>query len=155
MEGRVEDRDVRAGSDGKLDGLWNRTAHRAAALAASLREKGVEAVATEHLDAAVSNADLVSCATMSEMPLLKGECLKPGAHVDLVGSFTPAMREADDEALRRARVFVDSYGILDRSGDFVGLLDRGVITGTTLSPISSNYAAVIGPAQLTVRDHTL
>ena len=48
--------------------------------------------------------------------------------MDLVGSFTPAMREADDEALRRARVFVNSYGILDRSGDFVGLLDRGVIT---------------------------
>src|SRR3954451_5334891 len=107
--------------------IWNRTAHRAAALAASLREEGVEAIATEHLDAAVSKADLVSCATMSEMPLLKGQCLKRGAHVDLVGSFTPAMREADDEALRRARVFVDSYGILDRSGEFVGPLQRGVI----------------------------
>ena len=62
----------------------------------------------DDLEAAVREADIVSCATLSTEPLIAGAWLKTGAHLDLVGAFTLEMREADDEALRRARVFVDT-----------------------------------------------
>ena len=61
----------------------------------------------EQLETVAREADLISCATLSTEPLIKGEWLKPGTHLDLVGSFTPTMRETDNEALQRANVFVD------------------------------------------------
>lgn len=84
--------------------VWNRTAEKAEALAA---ETGMEVA--RDLEAAVGEADVVSCATMSMEPVLKGAWLRPGQHIDLIGAYRPDMREADDEALRRARIFVDSY----------------------------------------------
>ncbi|HYE37754.1 ornithine cyclodeaminase family protein, partial [Methylocaldum sp.] len=63
---------------------------------------------TTDLEQAVRDADIVSCATMTTAPLIRGEWLKPGTHLDLVGAFTPEMREADDTAIRRAKIFVDS-----------------------------------------------
>jgi ornithine cyclodeaminase len=83
--------------------IWNRTAEKAEALAA---ETGME-VASD-LELAVGEADIVSCATMSMEPVLKGEWLRPGQHIDLIGAYRPDMREADDVALTRARIFVDS-----------------------------------------------
>ena len=62
------------------------------------------------------------------MPLLEGRWLAPGAFVDLVGSFTPDMREADDEVVRRARIFVDTFeGALAEAGDLIGPIGRGVV----------------------------
>lgn len=84
--------------------IWNRTAAKAEALAA---ETGMEVV--RDLEAAVGEADVVSCATMSTAPVLRGAWLRPGQHIDLIGAYRPDMREADDEALRRSRIFVDSY----------------------------------------------
>ena len=84
--------------------VWNRTAEKAEALAAGT---GMEVI--RDLEAAVGEADVVSCATMSMEPVLKGAWLRPGQHIDLIGAYRPDMREADDEALRRARIFVDSY----------------------------------------------
>ncbi|GAB5507032.1 MAG: ornithine cyclodeaminase [Rhizobiaceae bacterium] len=107
--------------------IWNRTAANAAALADKLGERGITARAVDDLDAAVSQADIISSATMAETPHLKGKLLKPGAHVDLVGSFTPEMREADDDVLTRASVFVDHRQTTTRSGEFLGPFERGVI----------------------------
>jgi ornithine cyclodeaminase len=107
--------------------IWNRTAANAVRLAAALSGEGIPAVATEDLDAAVARADIISSATMATEPHLKGRLLKEGAHVDLVGSFTPEMREADDDVLRRARVFVDHRQALGKSGEFTGPMARGVI----------------------------
>jgi ornithine cyclodeaminase len=107
--------------------IWNRTAANAAALADKLGERGITARAVDDLDAAVSQADIISSATMAETPHLKGKLLKPGAHVDLVGSFTPEMREADDNVLTRASVFVDHRQTTTRSGEFLGPFERGVI----------------------------
>lgn len=89
--------------------VWNRGRERAEVLAQALEADGVSAEVVADLDEAVSRADLISSATMSTEPLIRGEALKPGAHVDLVGAYTPSMREADDAALRRGRLFVDSY----------------------------------------------
>lgn len=87
--------------------LWNRTRSRAVRTAFALAAAGIETEVADDLETAVREADIVSCATLSETPLVHGAWLKKGAHVDLVGAFTPKMREADDEAIRRARVYVD------------------------------------------------
>ena len=74
------------------------------------------------------DADIVSCLTASPIPVLEGAWLKAGAHVDLVGGFTPAMRESDDEAILRARIFVDHRGLVTaHCGDISDPLGRGVL----------------------------
>lgn len=107
--------------------VWGRSPAKAAALAERLREEtGLAATAAPDLEAAVRAADLVSCATTSLDPLVMGSWLTPGAHLDLVGGFTPAMREADDEAVRRARVWVDTLdGGTREAGDIVQPLANG------------------------------
>ncbi len=108
--------------------VWNRTPTRAAALAADLATSGVDAVAVTDLDAAVAQADVVSSVTMATTPLIKGACLKPGAHVDLIGAYQADMREADDDVVRRARLFVDTRNGCTGSGDIGQPLASGLIT---------------------------
>ncbi|GAB2265149.1 hypothetical protein Dimus_000214 [Dionaea muscipula] len=112
--------------------IWNRTEDRARALAVKLKgEEGFENVEVEScgcLDEVVGLGDIVSCATNSEAALVMGAKLKEGAHLDLVGSFKETMKECDDEAIRRGRVFVDNVGALDESGELVGAIKRGVIS---------------------------
>jgi ornithine cyclodeaminase len=113
----------RAGFPGIEVAIWNRTPGRALALAA---ETGASAVAD--LPAAVAAADVVATATMSETPVLRGEWLRPGQHLDLVGAFTARMREADDACLRRSRIFVDAVETtVDHIGELTDPLARGVI----------------------------
>jgi ornithine cyclodeaminase len=108
--------------------IWNRTPANAEKVVADLVAKGLPAEAAQDLDAELAEADIVSSATISTTPLVKGARLKPGAHVDLVGGFTPDMREADDEAIRRARVFVDTRaGATKEAGDIVQPLASGVL----------------------------
>ena len=105
--------------------VWNRNSGRAKSLAAELQGRAYSVTATQDLEAAIRAADIVSCATLSARPLVKGAWLEPGAHLDLVGAFTPKMRESDDEAVRRARVFVDTRaGALHEAGDIVQPLLR-------------------------------
>jgi ornithine cyclodeaminase/alanine dehydrogenase-like protein (mu-crystallin family) len=108
--------------------VWNRTATRAERLAASLRDEGLAARAVAGPEEAVRQADVVSCLTASAEPVLSGAWLKLGAHVDLVGGFTPAMREADDETMRRGRLFADTLRFtVTACGDFADPIARGVI----------------------------
>jgi ornithine cyclodeaminase len=108
--------------------VWNRTAAAAERIAAELCADGLAASATADLEAAVRGADLVSCATLSPTPVVHGAWLRPGCHVDLVGAFTPKTREADEEAVRRASVFVDTRaGGLAEAGDIVLPLASGAI----------------------------
>ena len=113
--------------------IWNHRPERAAALAAHLTAEGLDAVATEDLEGAARAADLISCATLSRTPLIHGDWLRPGAHLDLVGAFTPQMREADDSALRRARLFVDTRtGATKEAGEIVQGLADGVISDSDI-----------------------
>jgi ornithine cyclodeaminase len=82
------------------------------------------------LEQAVREADLVSCATLSKSPIVKGAWLKPGAHLDLVGAFNLQMREADDEAVRRAQVYVDTHAAKSEGGDVALALRGGAIPDT-------------------------
>lgn len=108
--------------------LWNRSKARAISTAFGLAAGGIETEVTDDLEAAVREADIVSCATLSTEPLLRGGWLKAGTHVDLVGSFTRKMREADDQVFKRGRLFVDTRGAAKEAGDLVGPLKRRVIT---------------------------
>lgn len=108
--------------------VWNRTASNAGKLVEMLRGEGIPAEMVDSLDAAVPQADIICSATMASEPHLKGALLRPGTHVDLVGSFTPEMREADDDVLRRCTIFVDHRQTTDRSGEFTGPFERGVIS---------------------------
>jgi alanine dehydrogenase len=113
--------------------IWGRRIERARALAASLSRSSFDVQPTEDLEAAVRWADVVSCATLSREPLVRGSWLKPGQHLDLVGAFTKEMCEADDEALARAELFVDTrVGALAESGEIQGAIARGVIDASAL-----------------------
>ena len=108
--------------------IWNRTTERAAKVAKQLQSEGVDAVAVYDLDAATRQADLISTCTRSHEPLIKGSNLKPGVHLDLVGGYTPQTREADDEAARRALVFVDRQeSAFDGVGDILQPIASGAI----------------------------
>ncbi len=109
--------------------IWNRTPANAQKVANELRTEGFDAIVSDDLDADAAKADIISCATISNTPLIKGALLKPGTHVDLVGAFTPDMRESDDEAIRRARVYVDTRaGATKEAGDIVQALASGALT---------------------------
>jgi ornithine cyclodeaminase len=108
--------------------LWNHNPARAEALAAKLAGRAYSVRATNDLEAAVRGAEIISCATLSSEPLVKGAWLRPGAHLDLVGAFTPKMRESDDTVARRATIFVDTRGgALQEAGDIVQPLAAGII----------------------------
>jgi ornithine cyclodeaminase len=109
--------------------VWNRTAARARDVAAALAGEDVAAEAVDDLRAAVRVADVITACTRSHQPLVQGVDLAPGAHLDLVGGYTPETREADDDAARRARIFVDRrepafHGV----GDIVQPIASGAIT---------------------------
>jgi len=108
--------------------IWNRTPGSAQRLAGKLAAIGLAASATEDLEAAVRSADLISTATLSTTPLIRGAWLKPGTHLDCVGAFRPDMRETDDDVVRRARMWVDTReGAMREAGDLVQPLKAGVI----------------------------
>ena len=113
--------------------IWNRRSETAEALAARLTRQGLAATATDDLEAAVRGADVVSCATLSAVPLVEGAWLRPGTHLDLVGAFRPSMRESDDAAVRRARVYVDTRVALEEAGDLSQPIAAGVIAAADVA----------------------
>lgn len=108
--------------------LWNRTRSKAEALQRKLANSGLALSVVDDLEGAVRTADLISTATISSAPLICGAWLQPGCHVDCVGAFRPDMRETDDDVVRRARIWVDTFaGGLSEAGDVVIPLNAGVI----------------------------
>ena len=109
--------------------IWNRNPDKAASLAAKMGDVSASIEAIASLDDALPQADIVSCVTMATEPLVRGALLKPGAHIDLIGAYTPEMREADDDVVRRAgAIFVDTYSNAEGSGEILGPLAAGIIT---------------------------
>ena len=107
--------------------VWNRSPDKASRVAAAVR--GTPATVATDLRAAVQDADIVCCATNSPAPLVLGKWLRPGTHLDLIGGYTPEMRETDDDAVRRAQLFVDSrWFTVDHVGDLTQPIASGVIT---------------------------
>ncbi|HTR59020.1 MAG TPA: ornithine cyclodeaminase family protein [Casimicrobiaceae bacterium] len=109
--------------------IWSRTLEHARATADACVKDGIPARAVTDLAAAVSEADIISCATLAAEPLVRGDWLRPGVHLDLVGAFTRDMRESDDAAMQRADlIVVDSRtGALAEGGDVMQAIASGAI----------------------------
>lgn len=113
--------------------LWNRTPTRAEALAAEMRKEGYPVTMATDLADAAGRADIIATATMAREPILRGEWIRPGTHVDLIGAFKPDMREADDELMRKARLFVDSRKTtISHIGELMTPIAAGVIAETDI-----------------------
>lgn len=112
-------------------GVYDLNFESARAFAEELSSQGISAKALplKELPKAASDADIISCATLATDPVIKGKWLKPGVHLDLVGSFTPLMREVDDEVAALCSIFVDTReGALAETGDLIQPIRNGVIT---------------------------
>jgi ornithine cyclodeaminase/alanine dehydrogenase-like protein (mu-crystallin family) len=108
--------------------IWGRTPDKATALAEQFRDR-FDCQAVTDLETAVPEADIISCATLSTEPLVRGEWLQPGSHLDLVGAFRPSMRETDSLCLARGDVFVDTYaGAMGEAGDILQAIDEGAFS---------------------------
>lgn len=108
--------------------VWGRSPAAAERTAAALMDAGIPAAPVHDLEAAIASADIVSCATTAREPVVLGDWVRAGTHVDLVGAFTPEMRESDDALIMRAEVFVDTFaGALKEAGDLVQPMQRGVL----------------------------
>ncbi len=106
--------------------VWARRPEAARVLANRWRRRGLDARVAPSLERAVSQADIINCATLSTEPVIHGEWLRPGSHLDLIGSFTPAMCVADDACFRGAALCIDTDEALRKSGDLLGPMSRGV-----------------------------
>jgi ornithine cyclodeaminase len=117
---------------------------------------GVTFEASSDREAAAKAADIVSCATLSTEPIVLGDWLKPGTHLDLVGGFTPEMREADDSAIRRSSVYCDTLaGATKEAGDLVkplasGVLDKAAIKGDLFDLARKKIAGRTSPGEITL-----
>jgi ornithine cyclodeaminase len=120
--------------------IWNRSRPAAEAMAERLAGDTI----THHLaisvvddrEAAIRRADIVSAATMSKAPVIEGAWLRPGTHVDLVGGFRPDMREADDAAVRRARLFCDArFTAVAECGDLCDPIARGIVDEAAIADL--------------------
>lgn len=136
--------------------VWGRRAEASEALAAALCGHGLPAQAAPDLEAAVRAADLISCATTSTTPLVRGDWLAPGTHLDLVGGYRSDMREVDDAAVQRARICVDTLaGALAEAGDLLqpmraGLIGREHVLGEFADLVRGTVAGRLGEADITL-----
>lgn len=113
--------------------LWGRDFQKARKLVQNLKQnlgfQTLEIEAVSDFESVLSQADIISTATLSESPLLRGDLLRPGQHLDLVGSYKKNMREADDNCIERSAVFLDTYqGGLKESGDIVIPIESGILS---------------------------
>ncbi|MEP1768341.1 MAG: ornithine cyclodeaminase family protein [Sulfitobacter sp.] len=108
--------------------IWGRSSDKSAAVAQALRAQGLPAQSVDDLEMACRAADVVSTVTAATRPIIHGEWLKPGSHLDLIGSFKGDMRESDDQAIKQAEVFVDLRAGASLAGDLALPLEAGQIT---------------------------
>ncbi len=109
--------------------IWGRSLDKAKKIVSRFHRPKFKIEATDDLEGAVRGADIITCATLAKEPIIRGDWLQPGQHLDLIGGFTPEMREADDECIRRSRVFVDTReGACKEAGDIVQPMKAGILT---------------------------
>jgi ornithine cyclodeaminase len=114
--------------------IWGRSQEKARSVIKQLPELKVEFIVADSIDETIPKVDIISCATLSPTPLIKGELLQAGQHIDLVGSYKKDTREADDRTIMRSSIFVDTYeGGLTESGDILIPLETGIISRNDIS----------------------
>ncbi|SDH11809.1 ornithine cyclodeaminase family protein [Roseospirillum parvum] len=135
--------------------LYGRDPAKAQALCDQLAGEVGDLAPAGDLQAAVGAADVISVATTATRPVVLGDWLRPGQHLDLVGAFRPDMRETDDQAMRRARVFIDTDGALKESGEMIeplasGALSREAIQGNLFGLCRGAVAGRGGDEEITL-----
>ena len=135
--------------------VWARSPAQAERLVGSLQARGIPASRAGSLEAAVRQADIVSCATLAAQPVIEGRWLQAGAHLDLIGSFTPAMREADDDCFVGASLFVDTEEAFEKSGDLLGPMQRGVLRASDLCGTLTTLSRGEAPGRRTAAERTV
>lgn len=135
--------------------LWNHRGDKAIALADSLAAEGLPVEHAPDLERAVGEADIVSCATLATDPFVCGDWLKPGTHLDLVGAYNRSMREADDAALRRASIFIDTPAARNEGGDVTlglatGAIGEADIRATLADLCAGQHAGRTDPGEITL-----
>lgn len=109
--------------------IWGRNSEKARLLVEKMKLDSIAFRAVGSLDKAIGDADIISTATLSETPLIKGALLRKGQHLDLVGAYQPHMREADDRCVQRSTVFIDTYEAgMKESGDIAIPLKKGILS---------------------------
>ncbi|MCB0651052.1 MAG: ornithine cyclodeaminase family protein [Saprospiraceae bacterium] len=128
--------------------IYGRNHQKAKAISERLKQEGFNIQAIDSLDHYVPKADIISCATLSETPLFPGKLLQPGQHLDLVGSYKPNMREADDETITRSDIFLDNYsGGLKETGDIVIPIQKGIMSSEDIKADLFELSAGIKPGR--------
>lgn len=113
--------------------VWGRNFEKASNICKELKNDSYSITPIRNIEEYLSKVDIISCATLSKIPLVNGALLKEGQHIDLVGAYKTDMREADDETIKRASVFLDSFeGGLKESGDIVIPLKNGILKETDI-----------------------
>lgn len=136
--------------------VWGRSIERATALADTLLRDGLPAEPVAQIDKGLALADIVTCATAARDPVVRGAQVRPGTHVDLVGAFTPDMRESDDALVMRAEIFVDTFaGTLAEAGDLLQPLASGAIRRERLRAELADLASGRHPGRQTNDQVTL
>jgi len=135
--------------------VWARRAEAAEALAERWREAGWQARATTDLAGAVREAHIVSCATLAQAALVRGAWLPPGSHLDLIGSFTPAMCETDRECFARSRVWVDTPEALAKAGDVLQAIAEGAFAADRVVGTLEQLARGTAPGRGDPAERTL
>ncbi|PZX46845.1 ornithine cyclodeaminase family protein [Algoriphagus chordae] len=109
--------------------VWMRNSIKLEEFVGSLKNQGIQTEAVMDLEEAARQADLIACATLSKTPVIKGDWIKPGTHLDMIGSHKPDTRETDDDAIRKSTIFVDSRaGALHETGELALPIADGIIT---------------------------
>lgn len=135
--------------------IWDIAPAAAQKLAARLCTLGFDAAVAPDLEAAVRRADMVTCATLATEPLVSGDWLQPGTHLDLIGSFTPRTREADDAAIRRSTIFVDTKTALEESGELLRPMKSGAFSPDRLAGTLADLCAGRHPGRTRTQELTL
>lgn len=140
--------------------VWGRSRDKAGVTAALLQQKlggtGIEVNVADGLDSAAGNADIISCATTSTVPILRADWVRPGTHVDLVGGFRPNMREADDALVGAAEVYVDTFtGALAEAGDLLQPMAAGCLARDAIRAELADLCAGRHPGRTDASQRTL
>jgi len=107
--------------------LWNRDSEQAHHLAEKLNDLPQQVTVADELAQALTQADIISSATMAHNPIIQGKYIKPQAHIDLVGAFTASMREADDMLMQRAILYVDNKETTAHIGEVAIPVERNLV----------------------------
>lgn len=128
--------------------VWARNKQKAEKIVKIYTDAGICCSVAEDLQAGVRWADIVSCATMSTEPLILGEWLQSGVHIDLIGGFKPTMRETDDEVIRKSQVFADTReGVLAEAGDLLIPIANGNFSHENIMAELSELASESHPGR--------